>query len=759
MFLILTIFSLASCGPQKVRKSAQGNLSDNNLGPNQAFVMLENPVVQSGINAGSLPLGIAAFVSSDPQEITDKTILEYDCLFKSTSFNKCFQVQKDIASPALSKTGSSWHFSFDTDEFLQVQSFFHTKKAIARYFEALNFINDFQTGITTPLFPFSFPYDLESNKNFWFSSTGLNDQLKVLLKCQGDHAASYNPAGQLVCLGGNLCSDPNNCMPQNFSYAEDPSVLYHEMGHAFVQMMINSRNSSFSHKVDLGSNLFYDEAGAINEGLADYFSYVMTDRTHMGEWAIGRAFYLNGFTPQSRAMREDDALYTGTQINLNDDSRLSYPQYIMFDPNSPTTPLEDVHYTGQIVSHYLVSLTEKIKSTCSIDQDRAEDYVLLTLAQTLSFLGDQSSKGSDAIASDSVNLNSTHSIEWQEIANPINFRKFFQTFSRNLLYSISANLCNGFDKSTSEKLLDMYGLLLFKNYNDNLYNPVGLPNHVTESNRTLSSLISKDLIDLPSDPNQVTAYIMDDPSQMNRFLNNLVYQGSLTNISTPLTGTNYNNANGLVSPGEIVGISLNLINNSNVEMGGVQVLANDFDHMDTATKKPCSINSFPTNSEGGISGGSCAITNPNDSQPVCLVQYNGSSATEWVSQDYYRLQNGISNSNCLNSGASMNGNECLIRVLPGASHAFLSKIDPHKTWATTIQGTSTSAPIFNSSTLIGIEVNKFTPPGTLFNCRLRVRFSNCADCFEKTTNNEYTDSDYASNAPFKLINFQFRVGN
>jgi hypothetical protein len=78
---------------------------------------------------------------------------------------------------------------------------------------------------------------------------------------------------------------------------------------------------------------------------------------------------------------------------------------------------------------------------------------------------------------------------------------------------------------------------------------------------------------------------------------------------------------------------------------------------------------------------------------------------------------------------------------------------------------------FNESELIFFEVSPWVPPGTKVNCRLRARFTNCDDCYNRqktgkrsatdpTTSTIYDDFDdyeYSGALPFQIINFQFII--
>ena len=295
---------------------------------------------------------------------------------------------------------------------------------------------------------------------------------------------------------------------------------------------------------------------------------------------------------------------------------------------------------------------------------------------------------------------------------------------------------------------------------------------------------------------------------MQELLASLTFEGQNVQISEGLAGPEYNNGNIKISPGEIIGITPNLFNFSNSQMGGVRILANDWDHMkldtstdihvnsndnmsageDIANWSPCQYNGWPSVTEGGIveddtlpaSEGDCLYTTkhnlvlkdtsntpeyyPDASQPICMVQYSDTNETRWVSQDFFRSSELLLEDNeCLNnpsmSGSDFNPNECLVRILPGSSQIIYGKIDPQNTWQKTLQGQNPTSPVISTNHIIVMEVNKNISPGTTFNCRMRVNFSNCSDCFDDENGNEYPDYMHAGDKPFKLINFSFKVLN
>jgi hypothetical protein len=707
-------------------------------------------------------------------------------------------LQTAFATP-LTATNQKWAYPPNSREFLEVHSFAHSQKIITLFQDML--YEFYKKG--NPLgasggstYQTSLPAALYSKK------AHVNDlQLQIFSSCLEANTAYYVPAYNYLCLG----TEPTL---KNFGFAQDPDVIYHELGHSFVQISINLRNrsssTSYASLADLGY-VTYDEAGALNEGIADYFSYVGGGgKTHFAEWGVGRFF------KASRPLIETDPIHA-PGISRDDDARLSYPYYLSYDPNFPNESLEDIHYAGQILSHFYVALTEELQTYCRYDLTTAMKVVLQATVETLSELGDLTSRGSAYPPNvpvgvgihDRINFTETNTLgalisnDWIRTVNPITFRSYFQTFSRFMyLYFWSASpilTCtgNGYTKNYYEKLLDKYGLLLFKTYNNNLNGiksgHLGTLVQVNPANRLRTNLIKKKYLREHIDETKPKAIIFDEQVTIRDFLAALKEQGRVlphdvgTNDTLP-----FNNNNGRISPGELIGLSLNLYNHSNSLMGGIQVLGNDWDHgrLESGYLKPCNNfqDKFPASTnDGAASSGSSStvgdceyITRTNGSateplMPICFVQMNGETETKWVSQEYYRkVVMKLPDHQCLIDRSLSNGShhDCLIRVIPGADTAYYSKMAPHKTWAETY-ATADKAPTFNSNHLILLEVNKKVPPGTSFNCRFRARFTNCDDCWSDPTLNvsgntseyqdDFLDYEYAGATPFQIFNLQFSV--
>src|SRR5690606_22691467 len=106
---------------------------------------------------------------------------------------------------------------------------------------------------------------------------------------------------------------------------------------------------------------------------------------------------------------------------------------------------------------------------------------------------------------------------------------------------------------------------------------------VQESYRRKSTLTSKELISLAKKDEQHTDrvgfYLIDNKPDIDGILQELLFKGFSVPLSTHVASTEYNFEDVRISPGEVVGIIPNLQNSANIALGGVQVLANDWDHV------------------------------------------------------------------------------------------------------------------------------------------------------------------------------------
>lgn len=748
---LVSILLATSCLPdnESSEREASGAVfqnTPNSLSAGEGRILADNPIILSNNYNLSINTNLNNFLKRSPERIVLNNMLIRDCQPTLTSglITPCLQVMQDRNSQPTLNPQARWAYPTDDPRFLEVNLFAHLQKGIERYFELNQILKEQQLPGSPPLHNLSATHF--TNAAFWEKK---QRPLLGYADCNQLDNSFFAPATFTICMGRDSVFD-------RFRWAHDPTVIYHELSHAINKIIINARNTAdgtVAEEVSLGF-LRYDEANAIDEGLADFFSYVMTGRTHIGEWAMGRIYR------QSRPMSEDDPIHA-PGVNRSFSGRLSYPNYVDYDPNFPDEPFEDIHYAGQIISHYLVALTEDIHQSCSLSSEDSRNLVQMLVYNSLAELGDLTSKGRDSNNQNHINYRPEDAFEWVRINNPINFRSFAQSMARSVKRLVINNLSYScYSKDQHEKLLDSYGLLLFRSYNEsgNNGNPA-LDTQVLSLNRVKTLLVPKNLIQLNPAQNESRFFAIDQRSSISQAVQSLLASGQISGLSTLIDANlPYNNGNGRISPGEVVGIVPNLYNNSNTQMGGIQVLANDWRHLHTDGKSFCNndqYGGFPSGSQGGKS---CAGDLESETlfAPSCMVQVTRNGAARWSVQSELMNDINLTANHCLGGGQG-NNNECFLRAIRGADQATFSRIDPKKTWAQTASNEDGS-PKIQINHLLFFEVSPWTPPGTVFNCRFRVRFTNCDDCFhDKDNDRDYFDVEYAGARPFKLINFQFTV--
>ncbi|MEE2744173.1 MAG: hypothetical protein VYD54_09715, partial [Bdellovibrionota bacterium] len=447
-------------------------------------ILRDNPYILSGKRKLSPNVNLGQFLKPSADFITYNDTLTESC----DDISECYSLLKDKNKDPLSPVNGKWAFSPRKKEFLEVHTFGHKKAIIEKFHTTLkekiaivNSSTDIISDISSDIFT--------NNKQWRHTLEGassVNESLTTYAACSFKDNAYFSPTTMTICLG-------YSSQYKNFYFSQDPTIIYHEIGHALNQILMNLNNTTTG--IDLG-DLFYDEAGSIGEGLADFFSYFINFRPHVFEWALG--LFLNA----SRPMKENDRLHA-PGIDMSDDSRLSYPERLCYDPNFPSDCIEDIHYAGQIIGHFLVALTEDMVSYCSVTQEEAVKNTFWIIAESLAEMG----KLNDS----KVNLgnpNGDHSDLWVRAVTPINYRRFSQTFARKMLqiFGQSSNPRCGstyYPQDRMEEILDKYGLLLFKTYNDNLNHPDQSSDTFTSIgplNRTKTILLNKDLLKIDPSP-------------------------------------------------------------------------------------------------------------------------------------------------------------------------------------------------------------------------------------------------------------------
>ncbi len=754
--IALVTLVLSSCVPNVAtspRSRASSGLGSANVGLYQGAILADNPILLTH-NANiddTYDLNRLLTVAS----ITNDSFLRGNTSCFGLQY--CFEVRANKDSPsALQTADGKWGYRVATPEFLQTNTFYHLNRVTSMFYTNLSKSFTRAYSGNFPIYKTSLPLTLSPFANMFNVS---NNPLIAYADCDAPNNSFFDRANQTLCFGYIAGK-------KTVKWAQDSTVVYHEAGHFFQKFQLNIRNPLVGPHADMG-NIFYDEAGSLGEGLSDYYSYYVNGRSHFAEWAAGR------FLQASRPMSESDPIHTAG-LSTDPDQRLSYPQYVGYDPNFPTLPTEDIHLSGMVVSHYLVALTVDLQTKCAMTQRDASDLVMHLITETLAEHGDLSSNGVQSVTTQNrINLSPTYARDWVQKVNPVTYRSFMQTFAKNLMNNLGSpllNRCNGgvYSNDQIEALMDQYGLLLFRTYNENrnLSTPGIVSNTPVNSiNRKKSVLITKNLLILDPTTNASSAFVIDNQAQIQAGITALQSAGLMT---TPLSSQTpsdlgFNNNNGKVSPGEVVAIALNLYNNSNSTMGGVQILASDWNHADV-TGKPCqfpttiSNDQWPLLTEGGVPCNTVSAALPTDFAPVCFVQSTNATSTQWISQKDFMTKMALDPSLCLDP--TNGGKDCFMRAVKGADQAHYSKLNSKSTWAKTMADPTTGkAPSLNWGNVLLFEVSKHIPPGTVVDCRLRVRFTNCDDCYHDAnkSNYDFTDTDYNGPRPYKIIHLQIPI--
>ncbi|EQC50253.1 putative lipoprotein [Bacteriovorax sp. BSW11_IV] len=767
MTLLSSCFQQASSGKRTNSDFVVNSPSSVSTGYGR--VLEDNPIILSGNASLSPEYNLGLLLRSGQEYISESQFLEGSCL----NLEDCFRAREASNVALIQATDNKWAFQTTTSSFLQVQTFAHIKRIL----------NKFHSNISTHFslvngglkYKSAVPDLLMVSKSYW-----KNDKtLEGYALCDLEDNASFSAANYELCMG-------YDSIYENLKFSQDNTVIYHEVGHAMVDIMMNMRNnnqnyldSTFVERSDLGY-LSYDEAGAINEGLADYFSYFMNQRTHFGEWALGRVSF------QSRPMSESDPIHAAG-ISTASNERLSYPTYLNYDPNQKSKILEDIHYAGQIMSHFLVAFTQDVQDRCKLTNEKAIEYTLFNITESLAELGDLTTKASDHYsASNNINLNKTYASLFVSALRPIDYRSFSQTFAKNVMRTFgnsATGMCAvAYQQDYIESLLDQYGLLLFRNYNDSLNGDggTGLSDRIViAGNRKKSELISKSVLKLEDRTGKVQAIVVDSQESMKAVRTALVGSGQIAPLSSRIdSDLGYNNANGKISPGEFVGLLVNLRNTSNSTVSGVRLIGSDWAHFykdtttATPTAKPCNIDSYPNAGAVGTdtnANSSCAdltideLTDGTAANteyltykhfPSCMVQINDANGTRMASQKELMEKISLTQNKCLDPN---DPKSCFIRIPRGGDYAWYSRIEAGATWIERFVDSSTGKPKIKTGNLIYLEVSPDIPAGTVFSCRFRASFTNCSDCFDNGTNTDFKDSHYMEDDPYKIIKFEFTV--
>ena len=396
LFIITSLFFLSSClevkNGERSRKDYYQSFSNipSTVSPYYGRYFRDNPIALSQNKNLEANGHLGAYLGSS-QFITDNPFLIGSC----RDIDECFAVKADSEADYLTEELNRWAFPVPTSSFRQVQTFGNIRDISHRFLEWLLF--SFETAQKAN-YTSAHPKELFSPtlRPYWLRShteEKSSEKLMAYSDCNSvEDNAYFSPAKNEICLG-------KLSFVNNFYFTLDPTITWHEAGHAFNKILLNTRNMASPQNILVDTELgyhFYDEAGAIGEGISDYWSFAMNLRTHMGEWALGRYLYA------SRPLSEDDPLHISF-LNTNSSNRLSYPHYIHYDSNDPQIFNEDIHMAGQVISHFLTAFTFEVEKRCGVELIHAVRYIVHLMMESFAELGDQTSLGFDNSGGKRVN--------------------------------------------------------------------------------------------------------------------------------------------------------------------------------------------------------------------------------------------------------------------------------------------------------------------------------------------------------------------
>ena len=263
--LILLTLGFSSCVPNTATQTRSRDNSNVVTGSStvalyQGNVLADNPIILSNNSNLSDTYDLSKLITVE--NITSEEFLKGNAT-ACAGLDYCFEVRetKDSAS-ALQTTNGKWAYGIQTPEFLQVNTFYHLNKITEKFYAGLTNSYSLAYNLTTPVYKTALPLSIITAPNQF---KVFDKSLTAYANCDVADNAYYDPANTTLCFGqitGHA----------NAKWAQDSSVIYHEAGHFFQHYLLNIRNPLIGSKVQMG-NVYYDEAGAIGEGLSDFFSF------------------------------------------------------------------------------------------------------------------------------------------------------------------------------------------------------------------------------------------------------------------------------------------------------------------------------------------------------------------------------------------------------------------------------------------------------------------------------------------------------
>ena len=123
--------------------------------------------------------------------VTDNDLLETTCTFEQyisssatsneTTSNKCFLVaNSDTERDSAQSNSGSWKYDAGTDEFYQVNLYYHLNKILERYMDSLQFAHKtVHFSSTNPKLPPATKYNFLDTDSYWLLQDGSIDTLKA----------------------------------------------------------------------------------------------------------------------------------------------------------------------------------------------------------------------------------------------------------------------------------------------------------------------------------------------------------------------------------------------------------------------------------------------------------------------------------------------------------------------------------------------------------------------------------------------------
>jgi len=233
---LLALLFLTSCNPTEITSSGQraGTSYANGELANMAFVYRESPYIIEGPNYGPNVNMNGSTDQSIPEFITDKPLLQSDCVFPFLSTTAVLQdcvrsyAEKSASQQLLPrKSDGTWIFPINSTEFYQVNALYHVNKGINTFFDKLKFT--FDNLYSNPSFygkTKSTPSYLPQTEMFWFQAiTPANENyfrnsfLSTYALCNFELNARFSPAEPELCFG-------SWSKHANFHLVQDPSIVY-----------------------------------------------------------------------------------------------------------------------------------------------------------------------------------------------------------------------------------------------------------------------------------------------------------------------------------------------------------------------------------------------------------------------------------------------------------------------------------------------------------------------------------------------------